>query len=153
VSEVLDFMAGWPDWGTRLFWTAVTLGVAYGVGHVLNAFVSRLVRLAARTRSQWDDIVIEEVKRRLPFWSLLVGAWYALGHWGIEGTSTYTLLRNVIIIVAGLSVSWTVAVIVGRLIRVYSSGLSESAVPVSGLTQNVAKFLVMVLGMLYPLLR
>jgi small-conductance mechanosensitive channel len=144
----MDFMADWPDWGTRLFWTAVTLGVAYAVGHVLNTFVSRLVRLAARTESQWDDIVIEEIKRRLPFWSLLVGAWYALGHWDIEGTSTYTLLRNAIVVIAGLSVTWTVATIVSRLIRAYSTGLSASAVPVSGLTQNVAKFLVMTLGIL-----
>ena len=36
---------------TRLFWTVLTLGIAFTVGHLINAIViSRMRRLAARTQ-------------------------------------------------------------------------------------------------------
>jgi len=145
----MDFGIDWKVWGDRLMLTGLTLGVAYVAGFVLNLFVTRLVHLAAKTAGQWDDIVIEEVRRRLPIWSVLVGAWYALRQWPLAEDSDL-LVTRVLVILAGLSVSWTAATIVSRLIRAYSAEVS-SAVPVTGLTQNVARIVVMIVGMLVVL--
>jgi small-conductance mechanosensitive channel len=134
----------WDVWGNRLLWTGLTLGVAYGAGLLVTLFVSRLVHLAAKTSGEWDDIIVSELRRRVPFWMLLVGVWYALQHWDLAA-ETHLLVVRALVIVAGLSASWTAATIISRLIRVYSSGVS-SAVPVTGLTQNVARILVMALG-------
>jgi small-conductance mechanosensitive channel len=134
----------WEVWGNRLLWTGLTLGVAYGAGLLVTLFVSRLVHLAAKTSGEWDDIIVSELRRRVPFWMLLVGVWYALQHWDLAA-ETHLLVVRALVIVAGLSASWTAATIISRLIRVYSSGVS-SAVPVTGLTQNVARILVMALG-------
>ena len=65
--------------GVHALWSAIIVGGAYLLGHLLNALVvGRLVRLAGRTDGQWDDIVLDEFRRRVPFWSLLVGASLAL---------------------------------------------------------------------------
>jgi small-conductance mechanosensitive channel len=142
----MDWSVDWEVWSSRLFWTGLTLGVAYAAGLVANLFVSRLVHLASKTVGEWDDIIISELKRRVPFWMLLVGVWYALRHWDLD-TETHLLAVRALIIVAGLTASWTAATIVSRLIRAYSSGVSP-AVPVTGLTQNVARMLVMAIGIL-----
>lgn len=134
----------WDVWGNRLLWTGLTLGAAYGAGLLVNLLVSRLVHLAAKTSGEWDDIVVSELRRRVPFWMLLVGVWYALRHWDLAAETDLLAVRA-LVIVAGLSASWTAATIISRLIRAYSSGVS-SAVPVTGLTQNVARILVMALG-------
>jgi small-conductance mechanosensitive channel len=126
--------------------TGLTLGVAYVVGHVLNLFVARLMHVAAKTPGEWDDIIVTEIKRRVPFWMLLVGVWYALRFWELA-EQTQVLVVQALVVVAGLSVSWTVATIVSRLIRAFSSE-GTSTVPVTGLTQNVARIVVMVLGSL-----
>jgi small-conductance mechanosensitive channel len=136
----------WTEWGNRLMWTGLTLGVAYLVGHLLNLAISRLVRVASWTRGQWDDILVGELRRRVPTWSLLVGAWYALRHWDLAEDS-HLLAVRVLVVAAGLSMSWTAATVASRLIRAYSSEVS-AAVPVTGLTQNVARIVVMLVGCL-----
>lgn len=145
----MDFTIDWNVWGDRLLSTGLTLGVAYVVGHVLNLFVSRLVHLAAKTEGRWDDIVVGEVRRRVPMWMMLVGAWYALRHWDLADDS-HLLAVRVLVVLAGISVSWTVATIASRLIRAYSAEVS-STVPVTGLTQNFARIVVMIVGMLVVL--
>ncbi len=143
---MMQFVVDWEVWGSRLVYTGVTLAVAYAVGHVLNLFVVRLMHVAAKTEGEWDDIIVTEIKRRVPFWALLVGVWYALRFWDLVD-ETHTLILQGLVVVAGLSASWTSATIVSRLIRAFSSD-SSSAVPVTGLTQNVARILVMVIGSL-----
>ncbi|HUF47177.1 MAG TPA: mechanosensitive ion channel family protein [Vicinamibacterales bacterium] len=140
----MNFEMDWVVWGDRLLWTAVTVGVAWLAGHVVNLFGLRLVTLATRTTGPWDDIVVAELRRRVPYWSLLVGVWYALRHWDLAA-DTQLLALQALTVLAGLSISWTAATIVSRLVRAYSSEVS-TAVPVTGLTQNVARIVVMMLG-------
>src|SRR5262245_29536789 len=66
--------------------TVVTLGVAYVIGLALrDLFVARLVRMAGRTPGEWDDILVSEVRRRVPFWCLLIGAYFSVEYWPWEG--------------------------------------------------------------------
>jgi len=140
----MDFAVDWEGWGRPATYTLLTLGVAYVAGHVLKLFVARLMKLAAKTPGEWDDIVVYEIKRRVPFWMLLGGAWYSLQFWDLTD-ETHLLAVRGLVIGAGLSVSWTAATISSRVIRTLSSD-GASGVPVTGLTQNVARIVVMVLG-------
>mgnify|MGYP003525078068 CR=1 FL=1 len=71
--------------GVRALWSVVIIGGAYLVGHLINALVvGRLARLAGRTDGQWDDIVLDEFRRRVPFWSVLAGASLALSQWTLS---------------------------------------------------------------------
>src|SRR5580765_2367009 len=69
-------------WIGSLGQTVVTLGVAFVIGLALrDLLVARLVRMASRTPGAWDDILISEVRKRVPLWFLLAGAAISLGHW------------------------------------------------------------------------
>jgi len=140
----MSFAVDWDVWGRPITYTLLTLAVAYVAGHVLKLFVARLMRLAAKTPGEWDDIIVYEIKRRVPFWMLLGGAWYALQFWEITD-ETHLLVVRALIVFSGLSVSWAAATIVSRLIRTFSRE-GSSPVPVTGLTQNVARIVVMALG-------
>jgi small-conductance mechanosensitive channel len=144
---MFEGIAQWPAWLVRLTWTAGTIAVAYAIGHALNAIVlGRLRRLAPRTRGDWDDVVIAEIKRRVPLWSVLVGAWLSLGHWELR-SDVHTLATRVLVALAGLSITLTAAAIAGRLIVSYGATVAPS-VPVSRLTQNVARLLIVIVGVL-----
>ncbi len=140
----MNFSFDWDLWGRPITYTLLSLGVAYVVGHVLKLFVARLMRLAAKTEGEWDDIIVTEIKSRVPYWMLLAGLWYALQFWELGEQARLVAVR-VLVVAGGLSVSWTVATIVSRLIRTFSKD-GGSGVPVTGLTQNVARIVVMVLG-------
>src|SRR5262245_42261900 len=71
----------WPYLDAAI-WTAVVIGASYGLGLLINLFVfRRLIHIAKKTSSDWDDVVIAELRRRIPFWSLLLGVWIALDYW------------------------------------------------------------------------
>ena len=136
-----------PDWLIRLGWTAATVGVAYVLGHLANAYVAaRLAKLASRTRATWDDIVVSELRKRIPFWSLLIGAWLALAHWSLSSQSL-RLAEGLLSTLAVASVTLACASIATRLVSSYSASLSP-AVPVSGLTLNLVRILITTLGVL-----
>lgn len=141
---MIELDVDWALWADRALWTAGTLLAAWLIGHILNLFVARLVHLAAKTKGEWDDILIDELKRGMPTWSVLVGAWVASGHWQLR-PDLQTLLHQVLVVLAGLSLTWTASRIVTRLVVSYSKQAAPTT-PVSGLTQNLARILVLVLG-------
>ena len=137
----------WPGWLVRLGWTGLTVGVAYAVGHVIRVFLAtRLVQLATKTRRDWDDVLAVELKRRIPFWSLLVGLWISLDYWPLPPRWA-TLLSRTISTLAIASVTLLLAAFATRFVATYGPRVSPS-VPVSGLTQNLVRFLVVTLGLL-----
>jgi small-conductance mechanosensitive channel len=144
VSALLD---QWPLWVSRLVWTLITIGLAFVVGTAIRVFLaSRLVRLATKTRRDWDDVLAVELKRRIPFWSLLVGLWLSLDYWPIQPRWA-TLVSRTISTLAIASVTLLVAAVATRFVATYGPRVSPS-VPVSGLTQNLVRFLVVTIGLL-----
>ena len=145
-------LSDWSLWTTSAFWTAVTLGAAYAAGHILNAFVlPRLTRLAARTRGTWDDVVASELKRRLPTWALLFGAWASLGYWSFE-PRVDAILSGALFVLAAISVTFTIAGASTRMLVDYGRALAP-AVPVTGLTRNLISIVIAILGTLVVLNR
>ena len=144
MSALLD---QWPLWVSRLVWTLITVGLALVVGTAIRLFLaSRLVRLASKTRRDWDDVLAVELKRRIPFWSLLIGLWLSLDYWPIQPRWA-TLLSRAISTVAIASVTLLVASVATRFVATYGPRVSP-ALPASGLTQNLVRFLVVTLGLL-----
>src|SRR4029453_338670 len=87
-------MDSWPWWGWPPVWTALTIAVAYAIGYVIRAVVAaQLAKIAARTLPNWDDIVIDELKRRIPFWSGLVGGGFAAGRGPLPPAAALLITR------------------------------------------------------------
>jgi small-conductance mechanosensitive channel len=138
--------AQWPVL-SRLLWTAVTVAVTCGLGFVINAVVFRkLTHLAKKTESDWDDVVVEELRRRITLWSLLVGLWLSLGYWPMPATWRW-FANNVIKTVAVASVTLAAAAIATRLIVIFGPRAVPGA-PVSGLVRNIVRMVIFAVGML-----
>ena len=140
-------LTAWPDWGMRALWTAGTIGLAWLVGHLLNAtLVSRLAWLAAGTSRKWDEAFVAELKRRVPLWSLLVGAYASQAHWHLAPEHAL-LLTRALFVVGAASATFFVAAVAGRVIADYGA-TGASPVPVTSLTQTLARVLIVDIGLL-----
>src|SRR6185295_12805068 len=77
-----EFFQYYSQYLSPLGRSVVMIGVAYVIGlAVRDLLVVRLVRMASRTPGAWDDILISEVRKRVPIWCLLFGAYLSLGYW------------------------------------------------------------------------
>ena len=127
--------------------TIITVGAAYFVGVVANRIViTRLVRLASRTRGDWDDIISEEVRRRVTWWAVLIGAWLSLSYWPLKWSWT-TFATGVIIALGGISITLAVGAIATRLVAQYGPRLVPN-MPAAGLTQNLVRLIILAIGAL-----
>jgi small-conductance mechanosensitive channel len=144
---MLSSLQEWPGWLVSLAETVITIGIAWITGLLINRIViTRLVRLASRTRGQWDDVVSEEIKRRVTWWAILAGAWLSLGYWPLD-PSWRTFASGAIVAIAGLSATLAASAIATRLVAHYGPRVAPS-VPAVGLTQNLTRLIVFVIGAL-----
>ena len=125
----------------------VIVGIAYGVGYLVRAiFTSKMERLAERSDGRWDNIVIAELGRRIPFWSLLVGLWLVLGRWPLS-PQTVTFSTRILSALGVGSITIALAAIASQLVRAYGPRATPT-VPVSGLTQNLVRIFIFTIGVL-----
>ncbi|NQW03542.1 MAG: mechanosensitive ion channel family protein [Acidobacteria bacterium] len=146
--QQLGLPASLPHWVPQLLWSLGTIAAAYLVGHLIKRFIApRLVLLASRTKGEWDDVIIDEIQRRVPWWSLLIGAWLALGHWPALGadSTALDLAHKFLFVVAGLSVTAACVATTSRLVRLYGAILAPG-LPLTGLTQNLLTIFVSIVG-------
>jgi small-conductance mechanosensitive channel len=146
------FYAHSTEWLRPLGRTVVSIGVGYVIGLALrDLVVVRLVRVASRTRGDWDDILVSEVRRRVPLWGLLGGLRIAIRWWAMdpvwEGWA-----KGAIFILAVMSVTVAATSVASRLVSTYGSRASPT-LPVTSLTQNVARIIVITPGVLMILSR
>ena len=142
-------LAQWPLL-SRVLWTAGTIAVAYGLGFVINAVVfPRLAQLARKTDSAWNDVVMGEFRRRIPFWSLLIGIWLSLGYWPMP-PKWFVLGNNVVKALGILSVTIALAAVASRLIAVLGARSAQGA-PVPALVRNIARMVILAVGLLAAL--
>ena len=134
-------------WVSRATLSLAVLVVSYLGGHLVTLVVGRrLAALAANTKGQWDDVVVHELTRRVPFWSLLLGIYLAAGFWALPVKIETTLTKTLFVLVAASSTFFAAAV-VRQLTVLYGSSLQQ-ALPVTSLTQNIATGLVISIGLL-----
>jgi small-conductance mechanosensitive channel len=137
-----------PTWGAELVWTTVIVAAAYAAGHLLNAVIgSRLAGLmTARSPESWEHALIAEIRRRIPFWSLLVGIYLSIPHWHLNLDAS-VLAARIVSALGVASVTIALSSVATRLVVAYGPRAAP-AVPVSGLTQNIVRIVVIILGLL-----
>jgi small-conductance mechanosensitive channel len=137
----------WPVWGSRIAWTLLTLAASWALGRMLTALVaSRATRWRPGQEHLWVDTALQVVRRRLPWWCVLIGVWVAAGYWPL--TPEGELLVGRIVFVLGVaSVTLGAAAIATRVVDSHGA-LIAPALPVTSLTRNIAWGLVAVLGLL-----
>ena len=143
----MDFeLTRWPLLN-RAIWTAATLAISLGLGLLINAVViRRLQKLAERTKGDWDDVVILELRRRVPLWSALIGVWLSIGYWPLQ-PNFVRFLSNLVAVVAILSVTTGLAAIAVRLMTSVAPRLHPE-MQISGLMRNVVRIVIFTVGTL-----
>jgi small-conductance mechanosensitive channel len=137
----------WPEWGLRLAWTIGTLAAGWGAGVLIGAIVAaRVPRWLPASQHALVTSVAQVLRRKLPFWSLLVGAWLAAGYWPLTAEASL-LTGRAIFVLGALSVTMAAATIAARFIELYGA-IVAPALPASSLTRNVAWGLVVTIGVL-----
>jgi len=137
----------WPPWAVPLAWNVAIVVLSYVAGHLLRLLVGgRLARLAARTKADWDDALVVEVARRVPLWTVLFGIYLTLGDWPVSIEHREFALR-VIAALGVLSGTFAVSAVAARVVSSYGFRAAPG-VPVSALSQNVVRGVVVSLGLL-----
>jgi len=136
-----------PSWAEEAFFSCLALIGTYLVGQFVKRVVCRrLALLAKKTPWQWDVVVVEGLRKGVPFWSLLLGIYIALGFWSLPPNLATSLTKGLFVLVA-LSATLLSAGIAGKLIILYGSKIQQ-AMPVTSLTQNITRIVIVVIGLL-----
>jgi small-conductance mechanosensitive channel len=137
----------WPAWAARLGWTLATLLAGWLTGHLLGRIVT--ARRPAWLPERQQTLITtaaEVVRRRIPWWCLLLGAWIAAGYWPLTPESRLVIDRGIFVL-GGVSVILAAAAIAAQVVDVYGAAIAP-ALPVSSLTRNIARGLVATIGVL-----
>ena len=146
-----------PEWLAHLPAETITAVSSVGVlagTYLAGGFISRVVcrRLSAwasKTAWQWDEVIIDGIRKGVPFWSLLLGLYLAAGFWTLPHNLA-TTLNKTLFVLAALSVTFLAAGIASRLIVLYGSKIQQ-ALPITSLTQNITHIIIVTLGLLMVL--
>ena len=131
----------------QLLGPAIVVLVTLGVGWLLKRFLLRaLERRAAATKTQLDDILIRSLSGPFMIWMLILGV-----HLGVQTSqlspSVLHVSARVLLILWVISLTVASARLAGDLVRHYGHQF-QSAVPVTSLTENLARLLVAGIGIL-----
>lgn len=116
-------------------------------GFILRRLIFvRLTRWSKRTKAAIDDIIITSIRGPFIVWFLILGLYFALGSSRIPDELT-GVINKILLILGIFSVTFVVANISAKLIRIYS-GKVETALPVTSLTQNISRIIIFAIGIL-----
>lgn len=146
----MSTLGDWNVWVSPFVWTLGTLAASWAVGHIVSAaLMSRIGEWLPGRHHRVADAAVRLVRSRLPWWSLLVGAWLSAGYWPL--TSEGHLLVGRAAFVAGMiSITLALATLASESVESYAALISPT-IPVSSLTRNVAWSFIAVLGLLVVL--
>jgi small-conductance mechanosensitive channel len=146
---MMDF-GDWPMWGRQVGWTVVTLAASWTIGRVFASMVlAKAPQWLAGRHATVADSAAQIVRRRLPWWFLLVGVWLAAGYWPLTA-EVHLLVGRTVFILGAVSVTLAAAAIASQSVEIYGAMIAP-ALPVSSLTRNIAWALTAVLGLLVVL--
>ena len=145
-----------PLWFEQLPWLApllravATVAGAYILGRLFNRLIAgHLARLASGARGPWDEIIVSELRRYVPLWSVLIGLRISLAYWPIPERWLH-LAASAISVVGFASVTFAVAGIATHLVGAYGPR-AVPGVPISALTRNIVRIIVVAGGLLVVL--
>jgi small-conductance mechanosensitive channel len=136
----------WSTWAYPLAWTLGTLVVSWAIGRILGVILVSRARWLAGKRHQVRETAVQIVRRRLPWWSLLIGVWLSTGYWPLTAEG-HLLVERAVFVLGAVSVTLAAAAMASQSVDAYAAFLAP-ALPVSSLTRNVAWALIASLGLL-----
>lgn len=140
-------LQGWPASARTALLSLLVIVAAYVIGRVARHVVaSQLTGLAQRTGTRWIDPVVGAVAQRVPFWSVLVGIYIAAGLW-ILPSNIATALDKGLYVIAAASFTFLAAEVLVKLVRTRGPAI-DPALPVTTLTENLVRIVVVILGLL-----
>jgi small-conductance mechanosensitive channel len=139
-----------PAWVWNGTLSILVLGVSYLAGFLIKWVVSRrLMALAARTKGQWDEVLVHEFARRIPLWSFLLGVYLAAGFWTLSPNVDNALTKTLFVLIA-VSLTFFSAAVVTKMTVLYGATFQQ-VLPITSLIQNIARGIVITMGMLIVL--
>jgi small-conductance mechanosensitive channel len=136
-----------PPWAYLALWSFLAILFSIIAGRIVTAVLcGKLARWASKTAWKWDDLVVDALRSGLPFWSFLLGCYIAIGFWELPPHLLQTLIRALYVF-GWISVTMIAAGTAGRLVMLYGSHFQHT-LPVTSLTENIAKLLIVILGLL-----
>jgi small-conductance mechanosensitive channel len=140
----------WTAWGVSLGWTLGTLAVSWGIGRVLGALLaSRVPRWIPPERAALATAAARMLRRRMPWWFVLVGGWLSAGYWPLTPEG-HLLVTQALFVLGALSITLALAALTSAAVGDYGAVIAP-ALPVSSLTRNIAWALVFAIGLLVVL--
>jgi small-conductance mechanosensitive channel len=128
----------------------VPLAILVGVliaGYVIRKILfMRLNRWSQNTQSQLDDIIIASTKGPFVIWFLMLGA-YLAANFSTLPENVVRIIGKVLFVLGSFSVALVLANISSGVIKAYSSR-SKVALPGVSLTQNIARLIILGIGIL-----
>lgn len=110
---------------------------------------ARLTALCARTSSQIDDIVIAAIKGPFLIWCVMLGIYLAL-QVSVVPDQYVRIAGKVLLSLGILSVTISLANIAAGIVHSYS-GKVDSTLPVTSLTENITRLVIILIGVLFLL--
>ena len=92
-----------------------------------NTLIKRISRLAKRTKSQLDDILIESLRPVVVLWSVLLGVYIAINISPLTSKEV-DFLQKVFLSLLVFSIFWFLVRLLGKVFLVYSDKLQEKIV-------------------------
>ena len=140
-------LQGWPASARTALLSLLVIAIAYVVGRIARHIVAnQLSDLARRTGNRWIDPVVGAVARRVPFWSVLVGIYFAAGLWILPEKIATALDKGLYVVVAA-SLTLLASEVLVTLVRTHGPAIDPS-LPKTTLTENLVRIVVVILGLL-----
>ncbi|MFH1709629.1 MAG: mechanosensitive ion channel family protein [bacterium] len=130
-----------------LFVPLLTFFCILVAGYILRLVsVRHLTAWAKRTKTRADDIIIDSIKGPFILWAVILGFYFA-GNSIELPRQNVLLMEKILVALTIASVTLVIADIFSKLISAYSNK-ANAFVPITTLTQNIARIVLCVIGAL-----
>ncbi len=134
-----------PLWVVQILQSICAVLFIWLVGKLIGRTLGRwLIAWAEKIDARWGELVVRTLRHGIPIWSLLFGLYVATGFWTLPDHLSAAISR-MLFVLGWLSVTMLCAGLAGKLIMLYAARYRQ-ALPVTSLTEQVAKILVVLLG-------
>jgi len=133
---------------TKLVIPFVVLSVILMAGYITRGLLFRtLRRWAVNTKTQADDIVIHAFSGPFMIWVVILGI-FAATQLSELGDSAATKISKTLLILWISSLTIVASRLASNLIKYYGNRMRSGALPVTSLTQNLARIIIFTIGFL-----
>jgi small-conductance mechanosensitive channel len=137
-------LASWPVWATRAAASVAALAAGWAIGWIIAVVtVPRALRWVS-DGSPHVRSALKTLRRRLPFWGMLIAAWQASSLWPLA-PDAHRLITEIVFVLGALSITFALASMTGDFVDHYGTRLAPE-LPVSSLTRNIVRAFVLALG-------